>query len=97
MTYRSLANGEAYRASKAPVNMVALQESVEFGETALKVFAVDPGFVWSNLRGRSEGARSGWGKAKDARFSGERILSVIQGERDADVGKFIHCGGVYPC
>ena len=95
MTYSGLANGEAYRASKAALNMVALQESIEFSETALKVFVVDLGFVRSNLRGQSEEARSGCGKAKDARCSGERILSVLHGKRDADVGKSIHSGGIY--
>ncbi len=94
--YRSLSNGEAYRASKAALNMVAIQESVEFSSTALKVFAVCPGFVRSNLRGQSEEARSGWGKAGDPQVSGETILSVIQGERDADAGKFVHRSGVYP-
>ena len=94
--YRSLTNGEAYRASKAALNMVALQESIEFSSTALKVFVVCPGFVRSNLRGQSEEARSGWGKAGDPQVSGETILSVIQGERDADVGRFVHREGVYP-
>ena len=95
-TYRGMPNGEAYRASKAALNMVALQESIVFSSTALKVFAVCPGFVRSNLRGPSEEARSGWGKAGDPQVSGETILSVIQGERDADVGQFVHADGVYP-
>lgn len=95
-TYRSLSNGEAYRASKAALNMVALQESIEFSSTALKVFAVCPGFVRSNLRGQSEEARSGWGKAGDPQVAGKTILSVIQGERDADAGKFVQNDGVYP-
>lgn len=95
-TYRGLSNGEAYRASKAALNMIALQESIEFSETNLKVFALDPGFVRSNLRGPSEEARSGWGKAGDPERSGRFIMSVIQGERDADVGTFIHNTGVYP-
>ncbi len=95
-TYRSLSNGEGYRASKAALNMIALQESIEFSETALKVFALCPGFVRSNLRGESEEARSGWGKAGDPKRSGETLLSIIQGERDADAGKFVHADGVYP-
>jgi NAD(P)-dependent dehydrogenase (short-subunit alcohol dehydrogenase family) len=94
--YRSIPNGEAYRASKAALNMIALQESIEFNSTALKVFAFCPGFVRSNLRGRSEEARSGWGKAGDPKLSGETILSIIQGERDADAGQFVHKDGVYP-
>ncbi len=96
MTYRSLSNGEAYRASKAALNMIALQESIEFSATALKVFAVDPRFVGSNLRGQSEEARSGWGKAGDPQVSGETILRVIKGERDADAGRFVNRDGVYP-
>ncbi len=43
--YCSLSNGEAYRASKVALNTIALQESIEYDGTALKVFAVDPEFV----------------------------------------------------
>jgi NAD(P)-dependent dehydrogenase (short-subunit alcohol dehydrogenase family) len=95
-THRDLSNGEAYRASKAALNMVALQESIEFNSAGLKVFAACPGFVRSNLRGPSEEARSGWGKAKDPAVSGEMILNIIQGHRDADAGRFVHRDGVYP-
>ena len=95
-TYHGLANGEAYRASKAALNMIALQESIEFSDTALKVFAVDPGFVRSNLRGQSEEAKSGWGKAGDPQRSGELLLSIMKGERDADAGLFVYRDGVYP-
>ncbi|KAL8822096.1 MAG: hypothetical protein Q9191_007162 [Dirinaria sp. TL-2023a] len=94
--YRDMAYAEAYRASKAALNMMALQESIEFSETALKVFAFCPGFVRSNLRGTSEEARSGGGTAGDPEVSGEAILKVIQGKRDTDAGKFIHKDGVYP-
>ena len=96
ITYRGIPNGEAYSASKAALNMIALQESIVFSSTALKVFAVCPGFVRSNLCGPSEEARCGWGKAGDPQVSGELILSVIQGERDADAGQFIYRDGVYP-
>lgn len=43
--YCSLSNGEAYRASKVALNIIALQESNEYNGTALKVFAVDLEFV----------------------------------------------------
>ncbi|MCJ1406149.1 hypothetical protein MMC19_000214 [Ptychographa xylographoides] len=95
-TYQGLSNGEAYRASKAALNMIALQESIEFRSTALRVFALCPGFVRSNLRGQTEEARSGGGKAGDPQISGQTILSVIQGERDADAGQFVHKDGIYP-
>jgi len=75
--------------------MIALQESIEFNLTALKVFVVCLEFVRLNLRGQCEEARSGWGKAGDPQVPGEAILSVIQGKRDADAGRFVHGDGVY--
>jgi NAD(P)-dependent dehydrogenase (short-subunit alcohol dehydrogenase family) len=95
-SYCRLPNEEAYRASKAALNMIAVQEAKEFGSKGLKVFAMCPGFVVSNLRGTSDEARSGWWNAGDPQVSGKTVLSIIQGERDADAGKFVHKDGVYP-
>ncbi|PLB51336.1 short chain dehydrogenase/reductase [Aspergillus steynii IBT 23096] len=97
-TYRGPAKGEAYRSSKSALNMVALQEWVEVQDQghALKIFMMCPGFVRSNLRGRSEEARSGWGMAGDAEVPGRTALSIAEGERDADVGRFVHKDGVFP-
>ena len=75
--------------------MLAVLESRDYGSKGLKVFVVSPGFVRSNLRGTSVEARSGWGQAGDPERSGEIILSVIRGERDADVGCLIHKDGVF--
>lgn len=88
-------NGGAYHVSKAALNMLALREHVEFAEKGLKVFAMSPGFVVSNLRGTSEELRSGWGKAGPASVSGEIMLSILDGERDGDVGKLVWKDGVY--
>jgi NAD(P)-dependent dehydrogenase (short-subunit alcohol dehydrogenase family) len=87
---------EAYRMSKAALNMFAVWEYVEYGKQGLKVFPICPGFVVSNLRGKDEESRTGWGHAKSADTSGHFILSVARGERDADVGKFIKEDGMYP-
>ncbi|KAL8705955.1 MAG: hypothetical protein Q9201_000949 [Fulgogasparrea decipioides] len=91
--YRPLPNNapeDAYRASKAALNMVAILEAKQYSRQGLKVFAMCPGFVVSNLRGTSEEARNGWGgDAKDPEISGKIVLSILQGERDADVGKFV--------
>lgn len=89
-------NGEAYMASKAALNMVALMEWHNFKSQNLRVFSVCPGFVVSNLRGTSEEARTGWGKAGDPEVSGRLILSIIEGKRDGDDGKFVWTDGVYP-
>ncbi len=96
--YRSkMPNGNAYRASKAALNMVALQESITFSSTALKVFAVCPGTVKSNInRGESDEIQKVNSNAGDPETSGEIILSIIKGERDLDAGKFVHEKGVYP-
>lgn len=76
--------------------MLAVLEARDFGPRGFKVFVVSPGFVRSNLRGTSEEQRSGWGQAGDPESSGELILSVVKGERDADVGCLVHKDGVFP-
>lgn len=95
-TYHGPSNGEAYRASKSALNMIMLQEWVEVQATPLKVFAVCPGFVRSNLRGPSEEERSGWGHAGDPLVSGNTILNIIEGHRDAEAGRLIHKDGSFP-
>ena len=89
------ANGGAYHASKAALNMIALREHVEFEEKGLKVFAASPGFVVSNLRGTSEELRSGWGKAGPASVSEVFMLNILDGKRDEDVGKLVWKDGIY--
>ncbi|KAI9713757.1 MAG: hypothetical protein M1828_001351 [Chrysothrix sp. TS-e1954] len=83
------------------LNMIVREEVVNHKSTPLKIFAICAGFVVSNLRGTSEEQRSGWDKAGDPRVSGQTILGVILGKRDADVGKLIgkliDKDGVYPC
>jgi hypothetical protein len=65
----------------------------------MKVFAMCPGFVVSNLRGTTEEMRNGspFGmQAGDPMVSGQTLLSIIEGKRDDDAGKFVHKDGVYP-
>jgi NAD(P)-dependent dehydrogenase (short-subunit alcohol dehydrogenase family) len=91
-------NPDGYHVSKAALNMVMLQEHIESVKQKLgiKVFAVCPGFVKSNLRGPK--GVDGWGgiEAGDPDVAGQTLLKVMTGERDEDVGKAIHKGGVYP-
>jgi NAD(P)-dependent dehydrogenase (short-subunit alcohol dehydrogenase family) len=88
--------GDAYQVSKAALNMVAIVEHRDHGSKGLKVFAMSPGFVRSNLRGTSEEERSGWGGAGDPEGSGEIVLGIVQGKRDAEVGCLVHKDGIYP-
>lgn len=94
--HEGIRNGGAYLVSKAALNMLAVVEAGEWGHEGLKVFVMSPGFVRSNLRGESEEARSGWGKAGDPAVSGQIVLDIVQGRRDADAGRFVHKDGVYP-
>ncbi|KAL8944439.1 MAG: hypothetical protein Q9211_000581, partial [Gyalolechia sp. 1 TL-2023] len=54
-------NMDAYRMSKAALNMLMVVEAEEYAAQGMKVFAMCPGFVVSNLRGTNEAARSGAG------------------------------------
>lgn len=74
--------------------MVVLFEHADYA-SQIKVFAMSPGFVVSNLRGTTEELRSGWGLAGDPITAGHTFLSILRGERDADVGRLIHKDGVY--
>ena len=75
--------------------MLAIQDAKILGKQGVKVFAFCPGLVESNLRGTSEAERKAGGRAGDPMESGRTILSIVDGSRDADVGKFVHKDGVY--
>ena len=91
----NIKNGGVYVVSKAALNMLVALEHAEFGPKGIKVFAVSPGFVISNLRGTSEETRTGWGGAGDPIVAGELVLSILEGKRDSDVGCLVHKDGVY--
>ena len=88
---------KAYRISKAALDMMMLEDWKEKNREGwnMKVFALCPGLVESNLRGTSEEQRTVGGMAISPETSGQTILSVIEGKRDADDGKFVHKDGVY--
>ncbi|KAH8705672.1 short chain dehydrogenase/reductase [Talaromyces proteolyticus] len=90
------AGTNAYRASKTALNMIAMHEQLEVKDTPLKVRIMCPGFVVSNLRGTSEEARSGGGRAGDPASSARLLLSILRGERDGDAQGLITTSGVCP-
>ena len=94
-TNSNVKNVSVYAVSKAALNMLVALEHAKYGPTGLKIFAVSPGFVKSNLRGMSEEEISGWGGAMDADVAGELILSIVVGKRDSDVGCLVHKDGVF--
>lgn len=88
------AGSNAYRASKAALNMIAMHEQIEVADTSMKVRILCPGFVVSNLRGTSEEARTAGGYAGDPGSSARLVLSVLRGERDGDASGLITANGV---
>ncbi|KAJ5774070.1 hypothetical protein N7457_008966 [Penicillium paradoxum] len=85
-----------YRMSKAALNMLTIQLHKQLQSRGVRVFAFCPGLVRSNLRGTDEAAVSAEGLAGDPLESGKGILGIVLGERDGEVGGFIHKDGVYP-
>lgn len=85
-----------YRTSKTALNMWAVQDFKAMAKEGVKVFIFCPGLVRSNLRGKDEEMVSAGGRAIEPSVSGENILKIVKGERDAEAGKFIHKDGQYP-
>jgi NAD(P)-dependent dehydrogenase (short-subunit alcohol dehydrogenase family) len=88
--------GIGYRVSKQAMNMVMVEDHKEFAPQGIKVFSVCPGLVESNLRGTRPEQVTAGGRARPAADSGKLLLSVLEGKRDADVGKYLHYDGVRP-
>lgn len=91
--HRTDAGNSAYRASKSALNLLAMHEQLEVEGTNLKVRIICPGFVVSNLRGTSEEARTGYGRAADPSESARLVLSILRGERDDDAQRLITVDG----
>lgn len=103
--FDSQLDARAYRMSKAALDMLMVQDHKALagngdtnaeGKRGIKVFAICPGLVESELRGSTEEQRTCGGRAGSAEGSGRFIQSVVEGERDEDVGKFVHEGGCWP-
>lgn len=88
--------GIGYRVSKQAMNMVMVEDHKEFAPQGIKVFSVCPGLVESNLRGTAPEEVNAGGRARPAEDSGKLLLSVLEGKRDADVGKYLHYDGIRP-
>ena len=81
-----------YRTSKAALNMITACQAVHYGELGFKVFAFCPGFTVSNL-GPMNNAENG---AKPTSEGAAPIVKLLNGERDAEHGGFLHATGQYP-
>ena len=89
-------NGLSYRMSKAAMNMLAAQNKHEFAPWGAKVWTMCPGYVVTNLTGEADRENRKNTGALSSETSAQFLHQIIRGERDADDGKFVHVGGVYP-
>lgn len=88
----SLRSGQAYRSSKAGLNMLMLSWHWILKEDGVRTFCVSPGFLATNLSGTPERMKKAG--AGDPSRGGDLIKKVIQGERDADAGKVVFQDGI---
>ena len=83
----------AYRSSKTGMNMMAREWERELRNDGVKVFLVNPGLLATGLGsfGRIQMRKFGAG---DPDVGGRLVVDVVEGKRDADVGKIVMRGGV---
>ncbi|KAK0624953.1 hypothetical protein B0T17DRAFT_639066 [Bombardia bombarda] len=84
----------AYKASKVAVNMIMLGWQNRLKGDGVKVFAVEPGFLVTDLGAMKEvAAQMGAGHPSEG---GRVIRGIVEGERDGDVGRVVLKEGVQP-
>ncbi|KAH8600220.1 short-chain dehydrogenase [Bisporella sp. PMI_857] len=79
--------GEVYRLTKAALNMLTACQHVTIQEFNGTAWAFCPGYVVTDLVGdREERKKRG---AESSETSAQGILEIVEGKRDAEVGKFV--------
>lgn len=81
-----------YRCSKCALNMLMLDWNHKMKEDGVKVWAVAPGMLETDL-GNARHMAKEMG-LEPASVGGELLRSFVEGERDADVGKLVGRKGV---
>ncbi|KAF5001192.1 hypothetical protein FGRMN_1216 [Fusarium graminum] len=84
----------AYRSAKTALNMVMLSWHHLLKADGVRVWSVSPGFLATGLGGDPELLKKAG--AGDPSTGGELVRSVIEGEKNEDVGKVIAQSGVQP-
>ena len=87
-------NVPAYRSSKTGMNMMMREWYRMLRDDGVKVWCISPGFLATGLGGGAEmNKKMG---AQDPSVAGTLIRSVVEGARDADVGKVVMANGLQP-
>ncbi|CAG8220213.1 unnamed protein product [Penicillium salamii] len=79
---------QAYRASKTALTMVMLEWHWRLQKDGVKTWSVSPGFLATSLTASFVG-KAGAPPVQDPSVGGQLIASVVEGERDRDVGKVV--------
>jgi len=82
----------AYRSSKCGMNMLMREWTRILREDGVKVIAVSPGYLATGLAGSQE--RNKKMGAEDPVLGANFVRDVVEGVRDADVGKIVRRGGL---
>ncbi|KAH7192942.1 uncharacterized protein B0J16DRAFT_361247 [Fusarium flagelliforme] len=82
----------AYRSAKTALNMVMLSWYHLLKDEGVRVWSVSPGFLATGLGGNPELLKKAG--AGDPKTGGDLILKVVEGEKDADVGKVVGQNGL---
>lgn len=83
----------AYRSSKTGLNMLMREWHRVLREDGVKVWAISPGFLATGLGAGDPEVLKKMG-AGDPEVAGPFIKSVVEGERDGDVGRVVSRDGV---
>lgn len=83
-----------YRVSKAALNMLLTMYHVRLGSESLLVLGADPGLCATNFT-KDPTSLKARGAAEPS-DGGERVATVVRGEKDADAGRVVGVYGVSP-
>lgn len=81
-----------YRCSKMALNMLMVDWNHKLKEDGVKVWGVGPGFLATGLGNLPDKLKEMG--AAHPRVGGLLLRSVVEGERDADVGKIVNKDGI---
>jgi NAD(P)-dependent dehydrogenase (short-subunit alcohol dehydrogenase family) len=83
-----------YRCSKTALNMLMLDWNHKLKEDGVKVWGVGPGMLATNLGNKPDLVKKmGLGHPS---IGGKFIRTIVEGERDADVGRLVNKDGFTP-
>ncbi|KZL85173.1 short chain dehydrogenase [Colletotrichum incanum] len=80
---------EAYRISKAALNMATAHMVFDYKSWNAKVWAYCPGYVVTNFTGENDRQNRIASGADSSETSAQGILEIVEGARDSEVGKFV--------